>query len=51
MHKKVWIAPKMTQLNVSETAAKGGNSKKKSGTEARGCATPYNINARLTSCS
>ena len=37
MHKKVWIAPKMVQLNVSETAAqKKKDNFKESG---RGCKT------------
>lgn len=50
MFKKIWDAPKMTQLNVSETSARGGK-KKKNGTEARGCTAPYNRKARLTTCS
>lgn len=57
--KKVWKTPMISQLNVSETEAKGGGGKgggggrkNRGGTEARRCrGVTFDRKARVTSCS
>ena len=50
MRKKVWNAPKMTQLNVSETLAKPDGGKKQNKYESGRTCTTHKF-GRLGSCS